>query len=723
MNQPPSTRLRNIGLVAHINAGKTTLSEAILHRTGQQPWQGRVDHGTAATDHLVEEQRRGISIVSAVVRVPWQDCEINLIDTPGHIDFSAEVTRCLRVLDGLIVVVDAVRGVEAQTEAVWREADRWGVPRLVFLNKLDRRTADWPAALNSVGERLDTVPALISEPLTSPKGDHEWLGLLDVIRGIATSPQGDPMDTPSHAQAARHELWTSVAEHDDELLQAFAEDREVSDGELMAGLRRATWSGKVAPVLAGSALDGSGVGQLLDAVRDLLPAPPERPQRPAHDTAGARHEADPAPKADAPLAALVFQDAVEEGRPEQTLRVFRGELATGDRVACGSRGLEFQVRDVWLPHAGEVRPPTSAMVGPGEVVRIEGPAELRTGDTLHAPSAPIRLERPPFPRPVLHAALEPEQAEDEGPLLAVAERLAQADPTLEIRRDPATGQLQVAGMGELHLEVFGERLRRRFDRAFRIGRPVAERAFTVSGRGIEELELHIRPGGEDVAARVRVEVLPAPGLGVATVDLADPPAPEGRATARADGAKGARGAPAMDPGSDPDLDPDLGPALARSLRDAARVAWVGHPAPLDLKVVVHELRVDPVPASVPEGVFDREGFAAHALDQALARALWQAGTVELEPRFRYEVQCPQEVLSGVLADLKARGAEPDSVAAGMLGARVTGVVALPAILGYATELRSRSRGQGVIDLVPDGFAPVVGGRSGPAGGVNSYRES
>jgi elongation factor G len=652
-------RLRTFGIVAHIDAGKTTLTERILHDAGAQAWVGSVDEGTAATDWLPQERARGISITAAATRVAWAGHVLQVVDTPGHVDFVAEVERCLHVLDGVVVVVDGVRGIESQTEAVWQQAEARALPRLVFVNKLDRPGADYGAVVAALRQTFECVPVPIVVPLFDAQGSFAGLG--DAASGAVQWFDGRPAPALASAlqaelRAAHDRLVEAVADVDEAVLADVVAGRTIDLASLRASLRRAVLQNRLVPVLAGAALWNRGVDWLLDAVANLLPGPLDR--RPAGLWAADR-AADPA----APFCGLVFKvqhvDSVWN-----FVRVVRGILRVGDVCGRSRAGLpSCEVGELWTMQADRHQSVAEAI--PGEIVVVPGELGLRTGETLFAPETPVTLPTPRFPAPVLAVSFEAEQAEQAPKLLAVLRAMAIDDPTLRVDHDH--GQIVVRGMGELHLDVIAEMLRQRAAVPFRTGRPQVDRRETIAGPGSAAVEVRAQVGGLERAATCRLSLEP-------TVDPAQAPVLEVRASPS-----------------------EAVVACEQCLRDLLTVgrgagSWTG------VRAVVEAAGLDP-------GEF-LEPLVHQAATKALAAAAGQAGVRHLEPWVAIDLWCPEESCAAVLADLGARAAEVAGVSSGRLGARIRGRAPLSRMLGYVTRLRSISKGRGQADLRPAGYAVV-----------------
>ena len=660
----PESQLRNIGIVAHINAGKTTLSERILFTTGRQRYLGEVDQGTATMDWMPEEQQRGISITSAVTTVQWKGYRIQLIDTPGHVDFTAEVHRALRVLDGVIVVVDGVRGVESQTEIVWRRAAERGVPCLVFVNKLDRPSADFAGALASLRARLRAtfLPLVVPERV----GEH-LVALHDVVRG--STDRLDPAEHgPFAAEPWRLQVIESLADSDETVLAEYVAGRPISARHLDQAIRDACRQRRAVPVLCGSALRNQGVAWLLDAVCRYLPSPVDIGPVPACDDPATIRQ----PARNEPLCGLCFKLQEDELGLASLIRLYSGQLAPGDLIGVAGRAEAARVLGLWRVHAGEREPLDSA--GSGDVVAVAVDGGLTTGDTIHALGHPIRLEAMRFPEPVLVASLEPESGAAFPELQRAAAKLVREDPTLALHFDPSLLTLTVSGMGELHLEVFCERLEKALRQRVRLGTPQVAVWEAIAGSAGAAAECR-RDAGTPQEATAEVEVLlePRPGLGPAVVaDLCATPVGEsGRSDRLA-----------------------VLEELAGMLRTGLR-----HAAPArDLALSLIRTRAS--------GPADRALLVTlEASRVAVRKAAEAARTRLLEPYCEFEVECPVAHLSGVLGDLGSRGADLGLVNAAGDQATVTGKVRLAAMLGYATRLRSLTRGLGEVQLATVGLVP------------------
>ncbi len=650
-------QIRNFGIVAHINAGKTTLSERILFDCGRVRFLGEVDEGTAALDYLPEEQRRGISIRAASTSVAWRDYRLNLIDTPGHVDFSAEVARSLRVLDGTVLVLDGVRGVEPQTEAVWRQTRAAGLSSIVFVNKLDRPVANWARVLDTMRLRLRVQVLPVVVPIV---GDTGLVGLIDVVTGARQ--EWESGGAPAFDLAlARSQLVEAAADFDPAVMGDFVLDRTVDVPRLRAALRRGVVAGQLTLAFAGSALRNRGVEALLDGVGWFLPSPLDR--SPVLGLSGGTRAA----RDDEPVCAQVFRSFVEDDVSLLAVRVYSGRIDTASVLARSDQTAEFTVREVSRLHADHREVIASA--GPGDIVALAGaPEDVPVGATLFAPGHRIVLALTRFPLPVLSVALEPRQADDLAAVQAAAQKLTRADPTLALRSDEARGALLLCGIGELHLEIAAERIRAVVGDRFRVGLPEVACRESVRRAAAGHGEWRIA----ELAARasVHLRLVPAKDSGPASVQL------DSRL----------RGNEVAD---------RLAQQIAGRLRGSLREGW---PA-FDL-----EVHIDRMDGQVGPDV-DVLPLYVEAAEVALRRALVEADPVVLQPMASVEVTCPHDALSPVLGDL--RGKDVDILAIDVDGdhACVRGKVPLGKMLGYSTRLRSLTRGLGSFHLEAAGFAP------------------
>ena len=515
-------RVRNIGIMAHIDAGKTTTTERILYYTGRTYKMGEVHEGAAVMDWMVQEQERGITITSAATTAFWRDFRINIIDTPGHVDFTVEVERSLRVLDGAIAVFDSVAGVEPQSETVWRQADRYGVPRIAFMNKMDRVGADFFASVQSMVDRLGARPVPVQLPIGR---EDEFRGVVDLVemRGLVWSDElgqnAETIDIPAElleqAEEYHHQLIDAVADHDDELMEAYLLDESsVTPEMLRRALRKATLDMSVVPVLLGTAFKNKGVQPLLDAVVDYLPSPLDVP--PVHGVdPRTENELSRRASTEEPFAALAFKVMSDPYVGKLTyVRVYSGQIKSGDRVLNTTTGKTERVGRILQMHANHREERTE--IGAGEIAAVVGFKNTTTGDTVAVDTAPIRLESMTFPEPVISVAIEPKTKSDQDKLGIGLQRLAEEDPTFRVRTDEETGQTLISGMGELHLEIIVDRLMREFSVDANVGRPqVAYRE--TAGKAVEKIEGRFvrQTGGRGQYGHAVIDLEPGePGSGL-----------------------------------------------------------------------------------------------------------------------------------------------------------------------------------------------------------------
>jgi elongation factor G len=675
---PMLQNIRNIGVIAHIDAGKTTTTERILFYSGRTHRLGEVDDGTTVTDWMDQEQERGITIVSAAVTTEWRGHRINLIDTPGHIDFTAEVQRALRVLDGGVVVLDAVQGVEPQSETVWRQADRFKVPRVCFVNKMDRIGADFQRSLDSIRRRLGANAVALQLPIGAEGG---FEGVVDLVRmqsvrwtdelGIEFGYAEIPTDLREPAERARTEIIEKVADLDDEVMSLYLESQPVEADLLMGALRRATVASRLFPVLCGSALRNKGVQPLLDAVVDYLPSPLD---------VGAVHGTDPRterpaerrPDPRGPLAALAFKVAVDPYSGHLTyLRVYSGRLATGTQILNATRDRRERLGRLVRMYADKREEVADAQAG--EIVVALGMKGVFTGDTLCAPEHPILLESIAFPEPVVRVAVEPRTQADADKLAAALRALAEEDPTFAVASDEESGQTLVAGMGELHLDVLLDRVRREQGVQVNRGRPRVTYKETLA-RPVARVEgRHIRQtGGHGQYGHVVLALEPAePGSGVSFEN-------------------------AIKGGAIPSR---FVPAIEKGVHDATQNGILGGYPVTDVAIRLCDGSFHPVDSS------DLAFRAAAAI--AMREGLEKGGGVLLEPIVKLEVVAPEQYLGDVLGQLAARRCDITSSEPGPGGVQVIrGQVPLAEMFDYATDLRSATQGRGLFSMELSHYAPV-----------------
>jgi elongation factor G len=660
-----ASRIRNVGIIAHIDAGKTTLTERILFDCGVLRHMGEVQDGSTVSDWLSQERERGISIISAAVSCQWQHCQLNVIDTPGHIDFTAEVERTLRVLDGVIAVFCAVRGVQAQSETVWRCARRNSVPGIAFVNKMDRVGADFRAVIRQISERF-RITAL---PLQLPLGaEDSFRGVLDVISGRAWGSGNEALTVPpddlsdEDFRAARSYLIECLAEVDDGILHDYLADRDPDEVRLKAALRRAVLNCSVMPVFCGSSLQNIGVTEVLDAVCDYLPSAAERPAP----------ELLSKPLAATATSAMVFKlvnESYGTGRLAY-VRVYSGSVKAGKVLRNLRSGKELTVREVFRVRADLCE--SIAEANAGDIVALGGTCEdICTGDTLCSPSAEVELRRICFPEPVVSMTLEGCSQDDRQNMAAALRDMCLEDPSLRSRSGPGPGQWSLSGMGELHLEVCLDRLRTEYGVAAKAGYPQVEYRDSIAGDAVVEKRFEKRLGDDKLLwAALRLKLAPLPRGAGLQLELG----------------KAAEALPAC-----------CCEALSQGLQDVL-MADVCEGQPLtDVHVQVEDLSYDANDLS--------ELAFLHVARLALSDAIDKAGRVAMEPVMLLEVSTPQDHLGVVIADLTARRGrvtEVDSLALGV--ARIVALVPLAELFGYASSLRSLSEGRADVVAEPSHYA-------------------
>ena len=668
--------IRNLGVMAHIDAGKTTVSERLLFVAGRTHHLGEVHEGDTALDWMELERERGITITAAVTSLGWRGHDLHLVDTPGHVDFTIEVERSLRVLDGAVAVFDAAHGVEPQGETVWRQADRWRVPRLAFANKMDRVGADFEATLASLRRHFpDKAIAPVQLPVGAAEG---FTGFEELVaaRRVRFTDRDDPRAfeaTPGLSppgQAARRALLELLADHDEVAADALLSDRDLDPAELSLAIRRATLTGRFVPLLCGSALHNQGIPQLLDACCDWLPSPLDVPPPPATTPAGEPVALPPADEG-GPLLALAFKvSLLDEKRRFVFLRLYSGRLAEGDEVWNASLGKAERVARVLSLHAAQKTRLTSA--GAGQLVAVLGLKETRTGDTLSDRARPVLLERIAGQAPVITQAIEPSGSGQREPLLEALARVADEDPTFRSGEDPGTGQLVISGMGELHLEIVVERLRREFGLSVRTGQPqvLLRETLTVEAAGEGRFERSLDGAAVFAAATVRVRPLPrGEGLRFLVAPAAAAAlAPHGEALAFAE----------------------------QGAREAAEAgALEGHPLQ-DVEVTLAE-------ATWREGASRPFAFKVAAA-AAVREAAGRGRPALLAPVARLEVVVGEPQLGEVLGAIDRRRGLILDVADREGGLKVvTGEAPLRGLFGFATELRSLTQGRALFTLRFDRF--------------------
>jgi elongation factor G len=665
----PLEKTRNIGIMAHIDAGKTTTTERILYYTGRTHKMGEVHEGAAVMDWMEQEQERGITITSAATACEWEGHRINILDTPGHVDFTVEVERSLRVLDGAIALFDSVAGVEPQSETVWRQADKYGVPRIAYVNKMDRTGADYFKAVETMRERLGANPL----PIQMPIGEEaDFVGVVDLIEnkalvwkdelGTEFEYEDIPENLVEQAEQYRTQLIEACADYDDELMEAYLNDEEIPHERIARSLHRATLDIKVTPVLCGSSFKNKGVQPLLDAIVELLPSPLEVPpvkglEPPKKGENGGPTEAERPADDNAPFSALAFKVMADPYVGKLTyFRVYSGKLGAGSRVLNASTGRTERIGRLLMMHANHREEIEECYAG--DILAGVGMKQTSTGDTLCAPDAPIELEHIEFPEPVIAVAIEPKTKADQEKLSSSLARLAEEDPTFQVESDEETGQTLIHGMGELHLEVIVDRLLREFSVDANVGRPqvayretIREPVQKVEGRFVRQT------GGRGQYGHAVINVEPAPGEGFDFIN-------------------------SIKGGTIPsEFIPSVEAGIEEALQSGVKA---GYPM-VDVRVELTDGSYHDVDSS--EMAFKVAG------SMAVQEAARKAKPVLLEPVMAVEVVTPEEFLGDVIGDLsrrrgKVQGQEPRGNALA-----VQAFVPLGEMFGYATDLRSSTQGR------------------------------
>jgi elongation factor G len=673
----PLERTRNIGIIAHIDAGKTTTTERVLFYTGRTHRMGNVDDGTTVTDWMEQERERGITITAAAVTCFWRDCQINIVDTPGHIDFTAEVQRSLRVLDGGVVVFDAVAGVEPQSETVWRQADRYGVPRICFVNKMDRMGADFDNTVTMIREQLAANPAVLQMPIGSEDSFRGFVDLLTMQAVIYLDDLGTvldreeiPEDLLEQAQEQRERLVEQIAECDDQVMEKYLEGEEISLDELRQALRRATVQAQLVPVLCGAALRNKGVQPVLDAVVDYLPSPLDVPPVMGIDPRTGQERPCRADESE-PFAALAFKVVSDPyvGRLVY-VRVYSGRLKVGSAVLNSVKGRKERASKLLRMYANH-REEMEAIEA-GEIAAALGLKDTFTGETLCDFTSQVVLESIKFPEPVISVAIEPRTQADQDKLTEALQRLAEEDPTFRVRTDENTGQLIIDGMGELHLEVLVDRVLREFRVRASVGKPQVAYRETITQAVDSVGEFARQTGGRGQYGRVVLHLEPLPpGTGLEFANKT----------------------------TEATLPQRMVPAVESGIREALESGVLAGYTLVDLRV------------TLTGGTFDDEESTETAFKVAATMALRdgaeRAGPVLLEPVMRVESVIPDEFSGAVIGDLASRNGQVEGLQQRGVGMQaVRGMVPLAEMFGYATDLRSMTQGRGTFTMEFDHYERV-----------------
>lgn len=659
--------IRNIGIIAHIDAGKTTTTERVLFYTGRTYKIGEVHEGTAVMDWMPQEQERGITITSAATTASWNGYRINIIDTPGHVDFTVEVERSLRVLDGGVVVFDAVAGVEPQSETVWRQADKYFVPRICFVNKMDRVGASFERTIEMIKERLGAKPVILQLPIGA---EDKFRGIIDLMENTATIYLDDlgqeteigaiPADMVAHAEAARQEMIEAIAETDDELTLLYLEGEQLNVEELKRGLRKATIERKLVPVLCGSALKNKGVQKMLDAVVDYLPSPLERAAvqgtLPSEDEDAAKTVVRQPSDAE-PFTALVFKIVADPYVGKLAyFRVYSGKIETGTYVLNTSRNQRERVGRLLQMHANHRE--DIKEVYAGDIAAMVGPKQSFTGDTICDPEQPLVLERIRFPEPVVELAVEPKTKADQDKMSIALNRLSEEDPTFRVYTDHETGQTIIKGMGELHLEVIVDRMRREYKVEANQGKPQVSYRETISQFVDVEGRFVRQSGGRGQYGHVKIKLEPlVQGTGFEFVnDIVGGVIPK-----------------------------EYISPIEQGIREAMQTGVVaGYPV-VDLKITLYDGSFHEVDSS--------EMAFKIAASMALKEGVRKGRPILLEPIMKVEVITPEDFLGTVLGDLNSRRGRVEGMEIRANTQVIRAFAPLATMFGYTTELRSSTQGR------------------------------
>ena len=688
----PLNKIRNIGIMAHIDAGKTTTTERILYYTGRTYKMGEVHEGAAVMDWMAQEQERGITITSAATTAEWKGHRINIIDTPGHVDFTVEVERSLRVLDGAIALFDSVAGVEPQSETVWRQADKYRVPRIAYINKMDRIGADFHRGVQTMVDRLGANPVPVQLPIGAEadfRGIIDLIGMKAIVYKDELGKEQDIIDIPAEladeAAAAREHLLDEVSHYDDELVEMILEEQEISPERLKQAIRKATLAIQITPVLCGSSFKNKGVQVLLDAVIDYLPSPLDVPPvegvEPAKGSSnGDEQPADRHADDSEPFAALAFKIMADPYVGKLTyFRVYSGQLEAGARILNVNTGRTERIGRILMMHANEREEVKEVFAG--DIAAAVGIKQVVTGDTLAAPDKPIKLETIEFPEPVIKVAIEPKTKADQEKMSTALARLAEEDPTFQVRTNEETGQTEISGMGELHLEVLVDRMLREYKVDANVGRPQVSYRETIKGTAQKVEGRFVRQtGGAGQYGIVYVDVEPAPGEGFDFVNKV----------------KG---------GSIPtEFIPAVEKGVEEALENGPRA---GYPM-VDVRVTLTDGKYHDTDSS--ELAFKVAGSLA------LKAAVSRAKPILLEPIFAVEVVTPEEFMGDVIGDLNRRRGHVNGMEQRGNAQVINAYVPLAEMFGYATDVRSNTQGRATYTMqfdryeeVPPNIADKIGG--------------
>lgn len=681
------TKVRNIGIMAHIDAGKTTTTERILFYTGVNRKIGETHDGASTTDWMEQEKERGITITSAAVTSFWEGTQINIIDTPGHVDFTVEVERSLRVLDGAVAVFDGKEGVEPQSETVWRQADKYDVPRVCFINKMDKLGADFYFTVQTIKDRLGAEPLVLQLPIGA---ENDFVGVVDLIYRRALVWPGDakgdvtmgakyevqdvPADMVETVEEYRHHLVERVAESDDALMEKYLGGAELTPEELKAGIRKLTVSSELYPVLCGSAFKNRGVQPMLDAVVDYLPSPLDVPPMKGHKPGDEEVEMTREPSKDAPFSALAFKVATHPFFGTLTfIRVYSGRVAAGSAVVNTTKGKKERIGKLFQMHANKENPVDEALAG--HIYAAIGLKDTTTGDTLSDPSQQIVLESMTFPDPVIQVAIEPKTKGDQEKLSTAIQKLSAEDPTFQVHLDEETGQTIIAGMGELHLDILVDRMKREFRVEANVGKPQVAYRETIR-RAVEKLDYTHKKqtGGSGQFAKVQITIEPLDTQESGELYEFDNKVTGGR------------------------IPREYIPSVDAGIQDAMQYGVLaGYPL-VGIKATLLDGAYHDVDSS--EMAFKIAG------SMALKEAVRKADPVLLEPMMAVEVRTPEDYMGDVIGDINSRRGHIQAME-DISGAKIVrGLVPLSEMFGYVGDLRSKTQGRANYSMEFDSYAEV-----------------
>ena len=679
-------KVRNIGIMAHIDAGKTTTTERILFYTGVNHKLGETHDGAATTDWMEQEQERGITITSAAVTCFWNNNQINIIDTPGHVDFTVEVERSLRVLDGAVAVFDGKEGVEPQSETVWRQADKYNVPRICFVNKMDKLGADFYFTVDTIINRLGAKPLVIQLPIGA---ENDFVGVVDLVEMRALVWEGDskgdvtmgakyevqeiPADLKDKAEEYRAKLLEAVAETSDELLEKYFGGEELTVAEIKAGIRKLTVNSEMYPVMCGSAFKNRGVQPMLDAVVDYLPNPLDIGTTEAHDPRDESVVIERKPDAKEPFAALAFKIAVHPFFGRLTyIRVYSGHLDSGSAVVNSTKGKKERIGKIFQMHANKENPVES--ITAGHIYAVIGLKDTTTGDTLADPDKPVVLESMTFPEPVIEVAIEPKTKADQEKLGTAIQKLAEEDPTFRVEQDHETGQTLIKGMGELHLDILVDRMKREFKVEANVGKPQVAYRETIR-RAVDKHDYTHKKqtGGSGQFAKVQISLEPLEVEGDKTWEF------ESKVT-------GGR------------VPREYIPSVDQGMQSAMAVGVLAGYPMVGIKGILLDGAAHDVDSS--EMAFKIAG------SMAFKEAARMASPVLLEPLMAVEVRTPEEYMGDVIGDLNSRRGQIQSMEDATGVKVVRALVPLSEMFGYVGDLRSKTSGRAVYSMQFDSYSEV-----------------